>query len=175
MLKTLLALTLATGTCIAHAQARPTASRLAEAQVGGTYVNGQSDYARSRFNGFGIYADLDFRMGLGAEAAFHYISDGDPKGIYERTYEIGARYSRHYGRFQPYAKFLVGRGVFNFYGDQANLAYNLYAMGGGTDYRVLKNVNVRVEYEAQKWMSGPLLDNGLSPNLVSVGAAYHFK
>jgi opacity protein-like surface antigen len=174
MLKTLIALTLAGGACMAHAQARPTASRLAEAQVGGSYVNAQSDYG-GRFNGFGLYADLDFRRGFGAEAAFHYISSGNSNGIYERTYEIGGRYSRHYRRFQPYGKFMVGRGVFNFPGNQANLAYNLYAFGGGTDYRVLPNINVRVEYEAQKWLSGPLLDNGLSPGLLSVGAAYHFK
>ncbi|MEO6802396.1 MAG: outer membrane beta-barrel protein [Granulicella sp.] len=176
MLKALIALTLAaTGTGIVHAQALPTATRLAEAQVGVTYVNGRSDYSQKRFNGFGFYGDLDFRHGIGVEAAFHYMSDGQPKGIYERTYEIGGRYSRRYGRFQPYGKFMVGRGVFNFPGDQANLAYNLYAFGGGTDYRVLPFLNVRVDYEAQKWLSGPLLQNGLSPSLLSVGAAYHFK
>lgn len=164
-----------TGTTLADAQARPTATRRAQAQVGASYVNGQSDYARSRYNGYGVYGDLDFRNGLGIEADFHFISDWNTGGIYERTYEIGGRYSRHYGRYQPYAKVMVGRGVFNFPAGTANLAYNLFALGAGVDIRIRPYLNTRVEYEAQRWLSGPLLPNGLSPNLLSVGMAYRFK
>jgi hypothetical protein len=169
------ALMFAGGTWSADAQARPTATRRAEVQVGVSYVNGQSDYALKRYNGYGAYGDLDFRNGLGIEAAFHFISDWRTNGIYERTYEIGGRYSRHYGRYQPYAKAMVGRGVFNFPNNTANLAYNLFAFGGGLDIRLRPYLNTRIEYEAQKWLSGPLLPNGISPNLLSVGVAYRFK
>jgi hypothetical protein len=182
MLKTLIALTLAGGACIAHAQALPTASRLADAQVGGLYVNADSDYSRSRFNGYGIYGDLDFHHGFGAEAEFHFVGDGDPNtNVYERTYEIGARYSRHYGRYQPYAKLMIGRGVFNYSFNVANLAYNIGAIGIGSDIRVKRHFNVRVDYEYQKWLSFPeqgtpglTNNNSLSPTLLSAGAAYHF-
>ncbi len=30
---------------------------------------------------------------------------------------------------------MVGRGVFNFQYDVANLAYNMFAIGGGADYQ----------------------------------------
>jgi hypothetical protein len=175
MMKQLIVLTFTGGAWIANAQAHPTATRLAEGQVGVSYVNGQSDYSQGRFNGYGIYADLDFHHGIGIEANFHFISDGDTNGRYEKTYEIGGRYSRHYGRFQPYAKGMVGRGVFNQYGNAFNLAYNMFAVGVGTDYRLNRFLNARVEYESQKWLSGPEFPNGLSPNLLSVGVAYHFK
>jgi hypothetical protein len=174
MLKTLIVLTLAGGAWIANAQARPTASRLADGQVGVSFVNGNSDYARSRFDGFGIYADLDFHHGIGAEFEFHQIGDGDSyTHIYERTYELGGRYSRHYGRFQPYGKALVGRGVFNYPQNSANLAYNLYAFGAGSDFRIIRLVNIRAEYEFQNWYD--FKPSGLTPSMFSLGVAYHFK
>lgn len=160
-------------------QAKPTATRLAEGQIGGTYVNGYADYTLSRFNGIGAYADADFRHGIGIEAEYHYITDLDPNYLlYERSYEIGARYSKHYGRFQPYGKLMVGRGTFNFL--KVNDTYNLYAFGFGTDIRVYRRINVRVEDEFQKWLAGGgagavVIPNGLSPNLPAFGIAYHFR
>ena len=162
-----------------QSQATATASRLASGQVGGYYVNGYADYTTSRFNGYGFYGDLDFHHGLGIEAEYHYMTDSDPHYlIYQRTYEVGGRYSRHYGRFQPYAKVMVGRGVFNFLFN--NNAYNMYAFGVGTDIRVTHNINVRAEDEFQKWLPGSgaaaaFIPNGISPNLPTFGIAYHFK
>jgi len=173
ILKGLIVLTLAAFATRAQAQASATATRLADGQVGVSYVNGQSDFEIDRYNGYGIYANLDFHRGFGIEADFHFMSDHTPSNIYERTYEIGGRYSRHYGRFQPYAKAMVGRGVFNQAYGVSNLAYNLLAVGVGTDYRIVPRINARVEYEYQDWLS--FQDKGLNPSLLSVGLAYHFK
>jgi opacity protein-like surface antigen len=182
MLKTFIALALAGGSfAVVHAQAIPTATRRLDIQVGGEYVNANSDYSRSRDNGYGIYADADFWHGLGAEAEFHFVSDEDPNtNVYERTYEIGARYSRHYGRFQPYAKLMVGRGVFNYQANFSNLAYNLGALGAGTDVHITRHINARFDYEYQHWFSfsrngDPSLRNdSLTPDMLSGGVAYHF-
>ena len=93
--------------------------------------------------------------------------------MYERTYEIGPRYVRDYGRFSPYVKAMYGRGVFNFPPQNAaNLAYNMFAGGAGVDYRVLPYLNVRFDYEYQDWSSFP--PTGLKPQLFTIGAAYHF-
>ena len=54
----------------------------------------------------------------------------------------------------------------------ANLAYNLFAVGGGLDYRILRHVNARADFEYQRWMGFP--PNGLAPSLLTFGAAYHF-
>ncbi len=178
----MLAFGLLTGISItSHAQARATATRLFDGQVGGAYSFVKSDYAPHYFNGLGVYADVDFKHNIGIEAEFHYASDQDSYvNVYERTYEIGARYSRHYGKFQPYGKALIGRGVFNAPFNTANLAYNLIAFGGGTDYRLNRFLNARADFEFQHWFAGgvpqsTVLPNGITPTLASVGIAYHFK
>lgn len=179
MLKIVTLFLLLTGSCESYSQARATASRLADGRIGGTYINGYADYTVSRFNGFGAYADLDFHHGFGAEVEYHYITDLDPNFLlYERSLEAGARYSRHYGRFQPYGKLMLGRGTFNYL--QNNNNYNLYAVGFGADIRAYRAIEVRVEDEFQFWQPGSgagaaVIPNGLSPNLPTLGIAYHFR
>jgi opacity protein-like surface antigen len=75
---------------------------------------------------------------------------------------------------------MYGRGVFNFptVGNAstgslgANLAYNIAAGSIGADYRLTRSINLRAEYEYQRWMGFP--PNGLTPTVASIGAAYHF-
>jgi hypothetical protein len=163
------------------AQTPPTASRLGNLQIGATFNLASPDYSDQTFKGFGFYSTFDFRRHLGIEAEFHQLNDPNPaEGIYERTYEIGPRYVMHFGPFSPYAKLMVGRGVFNFPpspsdpsgGPAANLAFNMWAVGFGADYRVRPSFNIRADYELQQWPSFP--PNGLAPRVFSVGVAYHF-
>jgi hypothetical protein len=165
-----------------HGQATATASRIGDLQIGAMFNLADTDYRPNKFKGYGFYSTYDFRYHVGIEGEFHQINDPDAaEGIYERTYEIGPRYVLHYGRFAPYAKIMYGRGVFNYppvFGDPkigpiANLAYNIFAIGGGGDYHVRPWLNVRAEYEYQKWLSFP--PNGLTPKIFSVGAAYRFN
>ena len=149
----------------------PTASRRADLQLGGSFVLARSDYGQ-RLAGGGFYGTYDFRPHLGVELAFHQLNSENGDQRYERTYEVGGRYVLHWNRINPYAHVMYGRGVFNFPQNIANLAYNLGAAGGGVDVNVLKHVNVRGEYEYQRWFSFPLHD--LTPQLGTIGVAYHF-
>jgi opacity protein-like surface antigen len=172
--KILFATALLSTSAFIYAQASPTGIRKASLQVGAGFSNANTDYVRNRVNGTTIYADYDFFHHLGLEGEFRYLKDGQTN-IYEKTYEVGPRYSRSYGPFSPYVKGLYGRGVFNFtyHGKRAaNLAYNLVAFGGGLDYRLLRHVSVRGEYEYQRWFGFP--PHGLTPSAVTIGAAYHF-
>lgn len=162
-----------------HSQATPTASRAGDLQIGGGFSSAASDYS-SRYNGGFGYFDFDFRQHFGIEGDFHFVKLSNST-LYEKTYEIGGRYLRTYGNFVPYAKLMYGRGVFNFPpcpppADQnkacANLAYNLYAAGAGLDYKLRPSINLRGDFEYQRWPGFP--PTGLTPILVSVGAAYHF-
>lgn len=164
-----------------HAQALPTASAGGDLQIGALFVYGNSDYRPQNFKGYGFYTTFDFRYHVGIEGEFHQLNDPNTtENIYERTYEIGPRYVLRHGRYNPYAKLMYGRGVFNYppvFGDPktgpaANLAYNLGAIGAGLDYRVVPGMNVRADYEYQRWLSFP--PNGLSPWIFSIGAAYRF-
>lgn len=164
-----------------HGQASPTASRVADLQAGGTFNFASPDYTQKTFKGFGFYTTFDFKSHFGVEAEFHQLNGPtSAEGIYERTYEIGPRYVLHYGRFSPYAKIMFGRGVFNFpvsasnltNGTAANLAYNMWAGGIGTDYRLRRSINIRADYEFQQWGGFP--PHGLTPRVLSIGVAYHF-
>ncbi len=183
-----LALTALSGAAsVLQAQKLPTATKLLDIQAGGDFVYGKSDYA-SNLRGYGFYGTIDFRQHFGLMLDFHQANEGGmtygnvPNTIYERTYEVGGRYVRHYGRFDPYAKLMIGRGVFNgppdpfnpAEGASFNLAYNMFAIGGGVDYKLKRYLNLRGDYEYQFWKSGPGIVNGLTPQLVSVGVAYHF-
>jgi hypothetical protein len=171
-----------------HAQAAPAASRAADLQVGGGYSNGSPDYGPNRVNGGTAYVDFDFYRHIGIEGEFRFVKDGETN-IYEKTYEIGGRYSRPLPfapKLVPYGKFLYGRGVFNFTSAgqaYANLAYNMIAIGGGVDYRLLRHVNLRGDFEYQNWFGfpGPEIppspghgNNGLTPSVFTIGGAYHF-
>ena len=166
-------------TLAAGAQKLPTASRSLDLQAGGSFVYGHADYGTT-LKGAGGFGTINFRPHLGVMLDFHQANGANE--TFERTYEIGVRYVRHYGRFDPYAKIMCGRGVFNFppaavepNGPSAgNLAYNLEAIGGGVDYKLRRSIKIRGDYEYQVWNSGVGLPNGLTPWLASVGAAYHF-
>jgi len=161
--------------CLAHGQAKYTATRAGDLQLGAGYTNASSDYVPNRIAGYSGYATFDFREHFGAEFDFHQAND--PKSaVYERTYEWGGRYVRRYGndRYRPYVRAMFGRGVFNFPGNVANLAYNMIVGAAGMDIAVRSRINVRAEFEYQDWLSAPGITNGLTPTLINVGVAYHF-
>lgn len=166
-------------TAAIHAQASPTASRVGNLQIGAGYSIANSDYSVvGHYSGFGIYTDFDFRPHLGIEGEFHINSDHSSNQYYEKTYEIGPRYVRTYGRLMPYAKLMYGRGVFNYQFGSANLAYNIFAIGGGADYRIKSFLNLRGDFEYQDWLGfiGPSGQaHGLNPSVLTIGAAYHFR
>ncbi len=177
----LVVLTLLAGAPRLFAQAAPTASRPGDLILGAGYTAASSDYG-GRYSGFALYGDFDITRHLGVELNFHKVNRGGNSTLYEKTYEIGPRYFRTYGPFLPYVKFMFGRGVFNFPPNpppapqnqaRANLAYNMYAGGIGTDIKIRHYLYVRADYEYQKWGSFP--PSGLSPQLFTVGAAYHFR
>lgn len=169
----LLTMSLALVACIGSAQATTaTASRAADLQLGGGYSLASPDYG-PRINGFSLYGTYDFRPHLGVEFNFHQINSRSGNSIYERTYEIGPRYVVHLNNgLNPYVRLMYGRGVFNFPANVANLAYNIGAIGGGVDYDIHPHLRLRGDYDYQRWFSFP--PHGLTPNVVTLGVAYHF-
>jgi hypothetical protein len=153
-----------------HAQSVPTATRNGDLQVGAGFAIASSDYAPEKFKGMAAYVDYDILYHFGIEGEFRFVTG--PTDLYEKTYEIGGRYHRNYGRFSPYAKIMIGRGVFNFQNGVANLAYNMGAIGGGVDYKIKPYITIRGDYEYQRWSGFP--PNGLTPSTITIGAAYHF-
>ena len=184
----LLLLCVTGSTSLLHAQASATASRAGDLLLGAGYTTAASDYG-PRFTGFNAFGDFDFASNYGIEAKFNYVSAPSPNTLYEKTYEIGGRYFRTYGRFVPYGRVMVGRGVFNYPPCNgvttskstacANLAYNMASGALGTDVKVKEWLYVRADYEFQHWFSfkgtPTSQPDSLAPSLFSIGAAYHFR
>jgi hypothetical protein len=157
---------------VLYGQARPTASRAADLQIGIGYSLADPDYPPRTFQGVAAYADLDLRPHLGLEAEFHQVNNTGSYPSFQRTYEIGARYHREWGPLLPYVKAMIGRGQLEYPYAEAIGAYNMFAGGVGTDVQFGPWFRVRAEYEFQKWSSFP--NGGLTPQIVTIGVAYHF-
>lgn len=160
------------GASALYSQAVPTASRTGDVQIGAGYSIAKPDYVQQTFPGFAAYADFDFRPHIGVEGEFHQVYSTNGDQSYERTYAIGGRYFRTYGALVPYVKAMYGRGDFNYPFGQTELGYNLFAAGVGADFKLGPWLRVRGEYEFQKWSSFP--NGGFTPQIVTIGAAYHF-
>jgi hypothetical protein len=157
---------------VLYGQATPTASRAADVQIGIGYSVGYPDYPPRTFQGVTAYADVDLRPHLGIEAEFHQVNNTGSYQSFQRTYEIGGRYLRTYGPLVPYVKAMIGRGQFEYPFAETIAAYNIFAGGVGADFKVGPWLHIRGEYELQKWSSFP--NGGLTPQIVTVGVAYHF-
>jgi hypothetical protein len=187
-----------------HAQAKYTATRILDLQVGGLFVADFPDYTRHKFYGYGAYADFDFANHLGVEAEFRQAYDttngqftafgqSNSKVLqYQRSYEGGLRYFRHYGRLAPYAKVMFGVASEEYppYPPPApqnvsagTYSYHFLGMGTGTDIEMTQHINVRVDFEYQDWFAGTNspspnniggLPRGLTPILYSGGVAWRF-
>lgn len=163
-----------------HAQARAAGVRTADLQIGGGYsFTASSDYSPQTYKGPYIYATYDFRSHWGVDLAFHQATSPSPEHEYERSYEVGPRYVFRLQHFNPYIRATYGRFVMNYPYNIANIAFNMYGLGGGVDIPVHKHINVRADFDHQTVISfekatGAETGSQLTPNLISIGAAYHF-
>lgn len=156
------------------AQGLPTATRAGDLQIGGGFTVARSGYNFTPLHliGESVYATFDKRHRWGGEFDFHNVKPTEDSTIYERTYEIGPRVFILRDPFKPYAKAMIGRGVYNFSQSRANIAYNVFTFGVGVDLAVRRSLNVRLDYEYQNWLGFPL--GMLHPSVLTIGAAYHF-
>lgn len=181
-----LVLSVLTAGCLAsgaHAQAKYTATRVLDMQVGGLFVSDFPDYTRHKFYGYGVWADLDFTNHLGFEAEFRQANDttlGQYEGVgqpnstviqHQRTYDGGLRYYRHYGkRLAPYAKVVFGVASEEFPPfpppasqnvSAGTYSYKFVGFGTGLDLAITEHINARFDFEAQQWFAATNLP---SPN-----------
>jgi opacity protein-like surface antigen len=133
--------------------------------------------------------------GLGLDTEGHFISLGGPQPnpagptgnttTSEFTYGGGPIYEwRHFKNFTPYGKFLWEQGIIDFnvgvphYTDDNR---SLWAPGAGIEYRVIRHVVIRADYEHQWWQR--LFQNhqlstptgiAIEPRGITLGASYQF-
>ena len=109
----------------------------------------------------------------------------NPSGLREDTAEAGIIYTWHRrSPLHPYGKFLAGYGNMDFPAGEAvnrtgapytHDTRTLYSFGGGLEYRIMRKVEVRADYEYQFWPDFLGHTTALNPNGASVGVLYSFK
>ena len=133
-------------------------------------------------------------QGIGLEVEARDLNYGrsatEPPVLREDVAEGGVIYSwPRYRNFRPYAKVLFGYGNTDY--AHTTLPYNRQSRnftsgGGGVDYRVSRNIWLRVDYEYQSWPDffkhpgigvPPVYPPAgrLNPQGFTVGAIYHFS
>lgn len=166
---------LVTPSLSAQAIATATGKTLA---AGIAYQNIDPDYGPFRASGFQIYANYDFSRWLGLTAEANLQTAFSNVVFLEHTYMFGARGMYRKGRYVAYGKALVGDATASNNTSNPGLlnapgSYPAIALGGGLDIRMPYHITIRaIDYEDQHWFSyGP---NGLTPHVLSFGAAYRF-
>jgi hypothetical protein len=154
-----------------HAQAAYTADKNSRIQAGAGFLYLKPDYVNQSIQGISFWGDYDFWKFLGAEATVHLGSIITPDDINENSYLVGPRFVYRRHKITGYAKFLFGRATIT--NTQYNLSssYNLYAFGGGAEYKVSRRINIRaIDFEYQQWPN--FEPHTLSPVAITVGASY---
>jgi hypothetical protein len=109
-------------------------------------------YGPRKMLGVGAFADWDTSSHIGIEAEARWVEFHQRADVHAATFSMGLRYHFVFGRFQPYAKGLVGLGNFNY---PYNLGQDLdliVTAGGGVDYRWTRRISLRIaDFEYQDW------------------------
>jgi opacity protein-like surface antigen len=164
-----------------RAQATAAATRGGMAQAGVSYsYSNEDEYPGKHLQGITLYGTYDLNNHLGVEGDVHLDSALKSYfGYTESSYDVGVRYVRHYRRYNPYAKALVGLGHANapsptqIVGGSSPGSYMLFGLGGGLDYGISDHFNARADFEYQRWPNFP--PHGLTPPIFSIGVAYRIR
>ena len=150
--------------------------------VGGGLSDYDLDFGYgSRMIGLSAWADYKLFHGLGVEAEGTFIFADKPDRITrmkQDSFKGGGIYkTRAFYGVRPYVKGLVGWGNIQFPSRNplyTEDTYTEYAVGGGAEYRIWKDLFARADYEYEMWekFHGP---NALTPNGYTFGAMYYFR
>ena len=132
---------------------------------------------------------------LGLDMEGHFITFGGPQPqlagqstfttTRELTYGGGPIYEwRHFKRFTPYAKFLWEQGNIDFNAGIPSYTHDNrsdWAPGAGFEYRMMRHISIRADYEKQYWQRlfedhAITTPTGIAivPRGVTLGASYEF-
>jgi opacity protein-like surface antigen len=148
--------------------------------VGAEYSNMSASFpyqSNQRLSGVGAFVDLKLSGHIGLEGDARFLHFGGFAGSTESSYLAGPKaYFFAKGKFQPYAKMLVGVGKIHYPYDIGDASYFALAPGAGADFRLSHRWMLRAEYEYQIWPSSPAYANEpnheLTPNGFQIGVAF---
>ena len=120
--------------------------------AGGTASGYFLQYGERKMLGVTAFVDVDTIRHFGFEGEGRWLVFNQTESVTTATYLAGPRVHMSVGKFQPYAKGLVGVGEFNFPYNLAHGGYLVVAPGGGVDYHLNKKVILRLaDFEYDYW------------------------
>ena len=153
----------------AIAQAGPTATGPGTTVVaGGGVAWFHSPYGQRDLGGAHVFVDLQPHWRFGVELEARYLRVHNSEEISEKDYLGGPRVLLQSGRWQPYAKFLIGDGHIDMPFQYAHGDFLALVPGAGVDLAVSDYVNIRaLDFEYQLWQSFPF--GNMRPYGISAG------
>ncbi|MGB7267775.1 MAG: hypothetical protein WBC92_19815 [Terracidiphilus sp.] len=138
--------------------------------AGGTASGYYLQYGQRKMLGASAVVDVDTKRRIGIEVEGRWLEFRQTANVHAETYSAGGRYHFDLGRFQPYAKGLIGFGDFNFPYNYAHGRYLVVTAGGGLDFHLAHRIYWRsADVEFQDW---PQFTFG---NMTSVGVSTGFR
>ena len=170
---------------IGHAQVAPTASQQLQLSAFAGATGTFTDLLGGKNLDITAGADLTFvgfrLLRPSIEVRGSYPID---KGTIssQKAFLGGAKVEHPFGRFHPYADFLIGRGEID-YGMGGYLVGNvryisttstIYSPGGGLDYNLTNQFDVKADVQYQHWDT-PVVSSGvIHPVATTLGVVYRF-
>ena len=156
----------------AFGQAHPTATALSNVQIGGGFTYARTDYGQKGNKGLTVYGDYDMGAHWGGEAEYHYTSISTPNQVSENSFLVGPRFIVRKNNFQLYGKGMLGLGRISYPPARVRETDFVFAAGGGVEYRLGDHLTLRpIDFEYQRWS----FQTGLTPKVITIGAAYRFR
>ncbi|MFZ0303325.1 MAG: outer membrane beta-barrel protein [Terracidiphilus sp.] len=156
--------------------------------IGAGASNFNMDWNKARMEGFTVWGQWRPRpsgvlAGLGLDAEVRDIEWGRPGDVpvnlKETTGAGGPMFTiRAFHRLQPYGKFLIGLGSIDFRSPSPYYTHdtrNVYAPGGGFEFRLHRELWVRADYEYQFWPQLFGRTRTLDPQGFTLGFNYDFR
>ncbi len=153
-----------------HAQVTPAGRGGAHLVGGGFFSEFSPDYGPNDLLGVGALLDFNLRGHLGVEGEARFLRFNQIYDVHEDTYELGPRFRWRFGRWEPYGKFMIANGQFNFPFSYGHGGYLCSRLAGGWTFTYHRFTIRAIDYEYQHWFS--FQNSSLSPNGFSSGIAY---
>jgi hypothetical protein len=100
----------------------------------------------------------------------------------QKSFVAGPVIEYPFGRFRPYADFLVGRGAINYlsggyiFGNEKYVSSStvVYSPGVGLDYSITQHFALKADLQYQHWDVPVVASGRINPTVVSLGGKYMF-
>jgi hypothetical protein len=172
---------------LAGAQALPTATQTLTLSAFGGFSGVDVGFGGTRNLGATLGADVGFRHFAGLQPAVEvrgtYASGGHIVSNY-KTLLIGGRVARTFGRIQPYADFLYGRGILDYgNGGYPNANYtllythsagNVFSPGGGINLTVTEHIAAKIDGQYQRFATPVTASQIIYTVPLTFGVEYRF-